>query len=260
MRNQCLLDYWEICVDTIAKKLNALAYQEDRVRIFIALTPSRQALASLAVKMEELSVKFINNIQRDTSSAHKHASTQLVDDCIALKNSEEQALREQLAPEAWYALDDIHLTLAFIGLLPVAQIAVLWEAIQASYMGIVSPAIKHAGLGQPVILEGRHLGLLPYSKPRLLVWMMQQGASLASLYDMVQKSLLEVGIVVKPGVFRPHLSLLRLTKALRSYIINSHVSDISLPGDVEFDRLCLYASLPQAVGRSYYHPLAELQL
>ena len=248
-------------MDAISKKLNALAYQEDRVRIFIALTPSRQALASLAVKMEELSVKFIDQIQLDADLANKHASTQSGDDCLALKNSDdESSLREQLAPEAWYALDDIHLTLAFIGLFPVIQLAALWEAIQTSYTGILSPAVNHAVLSQPVILEGRHLGLLPYRKPRLLVWMMQQNTPLVQLHSIVRQAMHDVGIVTKPSVFRPHLSLLRLTQALRGYVINCHVSDISLPGDVEFDRLCLYASLPQAVGRSHYHPLAELQL
>ena len=104
-------------------------------------------------------------------------------------------------PWRWVAPEQIHLTLKFLGHVPVEQVTV------------IAQAMEYAAQGQTAFtLRAQSLGCFPHpSRPRVLwVGLADPSQALASLNERLTAALLPGGFLPEDRPFHPHLTLARV--------------------------------------------------
>jgi 2'-5' RNA ligase len=166
----------------------------------------------------------------------------------------QQTLRARLCSSGgstrvrWVAAGDFHLTLRFIGVVPISTLDDLARALERalSRASPVSTCIERL-LGFPSAQRARIL-VLELSDP---------GGQLARMAQLLEHELAQLGMPPEPRPLVPHVTLARVAPALDivplAAVHDDHDSEIML------SRLCLFESRG---GRTEprYMPLSELEL
>ena len=110
-------------------------------------------------------------------------------------------------PWRWVAPEQIHLTLKFLGHVPVEQVTV------------IAQAMEYAAQGQTAFtLRAQSLGCFPHpSRPRVLwIGLADPSQALAHLTECLTTALLPLGFPPEDRPFHPHLTLARAQNSICS--------------------------------------------
>ncbi len=155
-----------------------------------------------------------------------------------------------LRPEAlikWSPLDNLHITVKFIGEWPNDRLPELESALA----GIESR--------RPIEIECRGLGWFPDERsPRVLWAGVQAGEALHDLARDTEEQLLPLGIARESRVFSPHLTLARVKSPVPLRGLRRKVEELrpTLIGKFEVSRFALFRSDP-GTNASIYRRLRE---
>ena len=102
----------------------------------------------------------------------------------------------------WVAPDNIHLTLQFLGEVPLATLTALKIALQSV-----------AGSQEPFVFNIRGIGAFPNIRHPRVIWAgLQAPANLMTLQTLTSRTIQQTGIQVEDRTFSPHLTLGRVKR------------------------------------------------
>jgi 2'-5' RNA ligase len=158
-------------------------------------------------------------------------------------NSIEQALRElrPLAPLNWSPVENLHITLKFIGAWP------------GDTLGELQHALEELDPPPAFTLTLERFGYFPNPhNPRVLFAGVKTGPELAALAQQIDARLAPLGVPPEDRPYAPHLTLARIRneniRALREHIANMKTFDF---GTFPVSEFHLYLSTPQPGGSKY---------
>jgi RNA 2',3'-cyclic 3'-phosphodiesterase len=166
-------------------------------------------------------------------------------------------LRAVLPPQTvrWIAPESIHLTLQFLGDVPVNQTQPIVEALRGACSGIAAFSFDLIGLG-----------VFPDRRRPRIVWVgiNEPGGVLAVLHRRVGQALKPLGFPPEERTFTPHLTIGRATRSAspRDLTMAGEVvtrSDIGLIGRIDVHHVALMRSDLKPTG-AVYTPQAILPL
>ena len=103
---------------------------------------------------------------------------------------------------SWCREDNLHLTLKFLGNVPVADIPKVSDAVERATKNTSSFPLTFSGCGT----------FPPHGRPSVL-WIGTQASGLQLLHSAIEKELAEVGFARESRPFHPHLTVARLRHA-----------------------------------------------
>ena len=103
---------------------------------------------------------------------------------------------------SWCRENNLHLTLRFLGNVPVADIPKISAAVERATKSVSSFPLTFSGCGT----------FPPHGRPSVL-WIGTQAAGLQVLHAAVEKELAEAGFACESRPFHPHLTVARLREA-----------------------------------------------
>jgi RNA 2',3'-cyclic 3'-phosphodiesterase len=111
------------------------------------------------------------------------------------------SLRHELpdARASWCREDNLHLTLKFLGNVPVADISKVSDAVASATRSAPSFELTFSDCGV----------FPPHGRPSVL-WIGTQASDLQALHAAIDKELAEAGFARESRPFRPHLTIARL--------------------------------------------------
>jgi RNA 2',3'-cyclic 3'-phosphodiesterase len=151
-------------------------------------------------------------------------------------------LRGECRTARWARIEGLHITLKFIGEVPVEKT----EAIQIALAGVPFAA--------PIKLSFHGLGFFPNEhRPRVLWAGIEAGADLGSLAAAVETALERLGVAREQRAFSPHLTLARFDSSKGLERLRTMVADA---GPLEFGNAIakefhLYQSVLKRGGAEY---------
>ena len=151
-------------------------------------------------------------------------------------------LRVSCESARWVRIEGAHITLKFIGEVPVEKA----ESVKAALATVPFPA--------PIIMSFRGLGFFPGERrPRVLWAGIQAGAELAALAAGVEAALDPLGIAREQRAFSPHLTLARFDSPKG---LDRLHAGINAAGSLEFggaiaEQFHLYQSVLKRGGAEY---------
>lgn len=155
----------------------------------------------------------------------------------------------------WVRPDGIHLTLKFLGDVPVNQIEEITRALQKSCQGFA-----------PFSLSCARLGCFPDLKRPRVVWVgiQEETGTLAQLQRAVEENVAPLGYSTEKREFSPHLTLGRIQKRVGSGDLRRlgelvGASEIGILGQMEVRSIHLMRSDLRPSG-AVYTRLAEIEL
>ena len=154
-------------------------------------------------------------------------------------------LLNTLRPEAfikWSPLDNLHITLKFIGEWPAERVGEI--------EGELSKLVPRA----PFDVEVRDLGWFPHERcPRVLWAGVHGGPVLEQLARDTEELLASVGVCREDRPFTPHLTLARIKSAVPLDSLRSKVNELqpACMGSFKVSRFCLYRSDPGSLASVY---------
>jgi 2'-5' RNA ligase len=154
-------------------------------------------------------------------------------------------LLNALRPEAfikWSPLDNLHVTLKFIGEWPAERVVEI--------EGELSKLLPRA----PFDVEVRDLGWFPNERsPRVLWAGVHGGPVLERLARETEELLASVGVRREDRAFAPHLTLARIKNTVPLDSLRSKVNDLqpAVMGSFAVSRFCLYRSDPGSQASVY---------
>ena len=159
-------------------------------------------------------------------------------------------------PVKWGKTEKIHLTLAFIGSLPVSKLFLLQAAVEKGRAGMKSFEIGFKGLGS----------FPDFIYPRV-VWVGLKGdlKSLAALQKSIIRELEKTGFRLDKKPFVPHMTIGRVKKGISRGALGDLGKKISKMRKIDFQNRILVKSVDimkselQRTG-SVYTELAEIKL
>jgi len=102
----------------------------------------------------------------------------------------------------WVAPDNIHLTLQFLGEVPLSTLTALKIALQPV-----------AGSQEPFVINIRGIGAFPNNRHPRVIWAgLQAPANLMTLQTLTSRTIQQTGIQVEDRTFSPHLTLGRVKR------------------------------------------------
>ncbi len=148
----------------------------------------------------------------------------------------------------WTEVENLHLTLRFIGEVPGDQAA----GIDAALAEVTAPAFDLVLDGVGVFGSGRHA--------RVLWAGVERGEGLAHLQAKVESALVRCGLPAEERRFTPHVTLARLRDAPKDRV-GRFIEERGLfrAGPVRMDHFTLYRSHP-GKGGAVYEPLRSYPL
>jgi RNA 2',3'-cyclic 3'-phosphodiesterase len=135
----------------------------------------------------------------------------------------------------WSPLDNLHITVKFIGEWP------------AERLSEIEKALSEIPSREPFPLEVRNLGWFPNQRfPKVLWSGIQAGPQLAQLAHDTERCLAPIGIPVEDRAYTPHLTLARLKTPVPLQALRKRVDELqpASMGSFEVNRFCLYRSDP----------------
>jgi RNA 2',3'-cyclic 3'-phosphodiesterase len=154
-------------------------------------------------------------------------------------------LLNTLRPEAfmkWSPLDNLHVTLKFIGEWPAERVV----EIEGELRKLVPR--------DPFDVEVRDLGWFPNERsPRVLWAGVHGGAVLENLARDTEELLAGIGVRREDRAFSPHLTLARIKNAVPLDSLRSRVNELqpAVIGSFKVSRFCLYRSDPGSQASVY---------
>ena len=103
---------------------------------------------------------------------------------------------------SWCRENNLHLTLKFLGNVPVAEIPKVSEAVERATKSVSSFPLTFSDCGT----------FPPHGRPSVL-WIGTQASSLQVLHTAIEKELAEEGFARESRPFHPHLTVARLRQA-----------------------------------------------
>jgi len=161
-----------------------------------------------------------------------------------------ERLLTALRPEAlikWSPLDNLHITIKFIGEWPEQRMDDLHAALMS-----IAPR-------EPFPIELRELGWFPNERsPRVLWTGVHGGSALLELAQETEKRLVQLGIRREERPFSPHLTLARINSTVPLGRLKQRVREMQATalGKFPVSRFALYRSQPGS-NASIYHKLCE---
>lgn len=117
-------------------------------------------------------------------------------------------LRDVARGARWVRAEGVHLTLKFIGEIPVERIAAMEEALRG--VRIAAPRDSSPRLAASVEAKFRGAGFFPNERHPRVFWAgVEASPNLAELARAVDAQLASLGIAAETREFRPHLTLAR---------------------------------------------------
>jgi 2'-5' RNA ligase len=135
----------------------------------------------------------------------------------------------------WSPLDNLHITVKFIGEWPAGRLSEIEEALSAM------PARG------PFTLEVRDLGWFPNQRfPKVLWSGIRAGPQLAQLARDTEQCLAPIGVPVEGRAYTPHLTLARVKTPVPLQSLRTRVDELqpACMGSFEVTQFCLYRSDP----------------
>lgn len=154
-------------------------------------------------------------------------------------------LLSMLRPEAlikWSPLDNLHVTLKFIGEWPSVRLPEIEEAL--------SQLVPR----DPFEVEVRELGWFPNEhSPRVLWAGVHAGSRLEELARETEELLAPIGVPREDREFAPHLTLARIKNAVPLNRLRAKVDDLqpAAIGSFSVSKFCLYRSDPGSQASVY---------
>jgi 2'-5' RNA ligase len=174
---------------------------------------------------------------------------------IALTGSIQSGLRElseelkakfEGLPLRWAPVENIHLTLKFIGDVPEGMLAVIEEG-----------ARKQVGLVEPFDITVGGLGVFPNARRPRIVWVGVQGAEgLRTLQDGIESEMNRLGFPPEERAFSPHLTLARVQRKAGNRQVQEigdlvSAEGIRLIGGMRVETVSLFRSHLKPSGAEY---------
>jgi 2'-5' RNA ligase len=161
-----------------------------------------------------------------------------------------ERLLTALRPEAlikWSPLDNLHITIKFIGEWPEERMDDLHAALTS-----IAPC-------EPFPIELRELGWFPNERSPRVLWVgVHGGSALLELAQETEKRLVQLGIRREERPYSPHLTLGRITSTVPLGRLKQRVREMQATalGQFPVSRFALYRSEPGS-NASIYHKLCE---
>jgi len=178
---------------------------------------------------------------------------ELPETAIAALRNVEEGLRRHRFPFRWVSLENIHLTLKFLGETPADRVEDIGREIAQRIPGIPSVALSLHGVGT---FPG-----LP--KPPRVLWVGLAGETetLLRLQAAVEAGMESLGWPPERRSFRPHLTLARAKRAFPRKPFEAALAEFREFSSPEFvlRHLVLFQSILRPTG-AVYTPLAQFEL
>ena len=163
------------------------------------------------------------------------------------------SLKSRLVNESikWTSLDNIHITLAFLGDTEENMIKVISSKLKESCEGSGKFQLTIRGIGVFKNL----------SDPRVIWTGIESSEKLTQLYSTVINGLIEAGIKMEQRPFKPHLTLGRI-KYLNDKLALKNLLDIYQDAEIQkvpVNEVIIYESLLKPTG-PIYKPVAKFML
>src|SRR5215472_17384598 len=143
------------------------------------------------------------------------------------------------APVKWSAVENLHITLKFIGEWPVQDL----EKLEGALRGI--------GKRPGISIDVRALGWFPNPHHPRVFWAgIEGGPPLEHLAREIESALEPMGVAREERAFSPHLTLARIKQPAPLQALRQAVADLETVefGAFRADHFCLYRSQPGPAG------------